>query len=297
MSIFKDINWNSLSITIPGSWETIVKNPRHLIFEHELSPCLEIRWQQPGKPPSRRHTESLVKQFGHQDVRADGLRPPTLGIPDALTRQFECTVLNGNTDEMVLLLLVCRKCQMTILVGLHHMSPQQSTDYASLLASLRCHGGEETAGNWRIHDVCFFVPNGFELDSCAFQFGASNLLFKARKSELRFIRLAPASQHLKQNDLRALFASFCTASPETIQLVDQTTLRYHSSPSLMRRFWQRLKRTRPYTRASFSHFSDSDRIVGWLLSTSRRPSPEQITELENGYGIIQEKAYTAGADA
>jgi len=296
LSALKDINWNRLSITIPGSWEAIVKNPRHLIFEHDLSPCLEIRWQQSAKHPSRRHTESIVKQLGHRVVPADAPPSHSLELPDDLTRRFETTVLDGGTDGIPSLLLICRKCSTTILAGLHQTPLRWSGEHGSALASLRCHGDEETAGNWRIHDFFFSVPDGFELDSCVFQFGASNLLFKSRKADLRIIRMAPASYHLKRNGFKTLFASFCAAPSETIQLVDPTTLRYHSSPALTKRLWQRLRRQYPFARASFTHFTDTDRIMGWLLSTGRRPPSELVTELENGYGIIQEEAYTTNAD-
>lgn len=296
MPAVKDIHWNRLTLSIPASWETIVKSPRHLIFEHELSPLLEIRWKKAGKKgkrASRRHTETIVKQFDHPPTPS-GVQNCHPEISASLSKHFDITVLDMNPDGVPSLLLICRKCGTTILIGLHRKSFEWLGKNTAVLKSLHCrHGGEETE-YWQIQDFFFSIPDGFELDSCSFQFGISNLLFKNKQADLRICRLAPASEHLNRSDFKALFAAFCSAPLESMQVVDVRTLRYHTSPAIIDQIWQRLRKQRPFRQASFSHFPDSDRILGYMIAAKHPPSADVEEQLENGYGIIQETAKETG---
>lgn len=293
MSAAKNIHWNHLQLRIPASWETIVKGPRHLIFEHDLSPLLEIRWQQSVHRSSQRHRESILKQFGQQyESRAVHACP---ALPDNIATQYDAAVLNRRQHSVESLLLVCRNCHTTILIGLHRKSFDWLINHTSLLDSIDCCRQDNRTERWQIQDFFFGVPSGFELDSCSFQFGISDLRFKHKHADLRICRLAPASQHLKQRQFKELFASFCSAPLESVQVVDARTLRYHSSANTIERMWRRIRRKRPFKQAGFSHFPGHDRILGFMVSANNLSTADWGAQLENGYGIIQETE-AAGSD-
>lgn len=296
MSAVTDIHWNQLKLSIPASWETIVKSPLHLIFEHDLSPYLEIRWQKQGKRVSRRHTKAIVKQFDQPPSPAN-VPQDFPGVTNHLKKKFDVIVLNNTNQHGVpSLLLVCRECGTTILIGMHRKSLDWHARKSSVLESLQCNHESRETEYWQIQDFFFTVPSGFELDSCAFQFGISDLLFKHKHADMRICRLAPASEHLKRNDFRNLFASFCSAPLESMRVVDTRTLRYHTTPTGIARFWQRMRRKRPFRQASFNHFPDSDRILGYMIAGNHPAAAGREAQLENGYGIIQETTEETVAD-
>jgi len=295
----KRLIWNRLSLDIPTPWETIVKGPRHLIFEHGLAPVLEIRWQPPAKPGKvservqRKHTETIIRQC---NIPASSSRAQTADhrLPAAVLEQFDTTVFDAQPGSPASLLLVCKACSTTILAALHRATPAWFATHASVFESLCCRHDDAAFTPWQIQDFFFAVPAGFELDTCSFTFGISDLLFRSRRADLRICRLAPASEHLKRSSLPALFAAFCSAAPESVEIVDEQTLGYHSAPSLVEQLWKRACRKRPFIQASFNHFVEYDRILGSLLAANQVPPPEFTTPIANGYGIIQEK--TAAAD-
>ena len=194
------------------------------------------------------------------------------------------------------LLLVCRQCGTTILIGLHRKSFDWLATNTSLMQSIRCCPSDEASAPWQIQDFFFAVPNGFELDSCSFQFGISDLRFTQKCADLRICRLAPASQHLKQRPFKELFATFCSAPLESMQVVDARTLRYLSSANAIGRIWHRIRRKRPFKQAAFTHFPDHDRILGFMVCGDGRSATTWGTQLENAYGIIQETAKVTGSD-
>lgn len=293
MPAVTDIYWNHLKLSIPASWETIVKKPRHLILEHNLTPFLEIRWQQPGKHTSRKQSKAILKQF-NQPPSSSSEQQERQVLPDFLSKRYDVTVLENKQHSIPSRLLTCRECGTTILVGLHRKSFDWLIQNTSVFESLIClHENKETE-YWQIQDFFFTIPSGFELDSCSFQFGISDLIFKNKQADLRICRLAPASEHMKQHGFSELFASFCSAPLESIQVVDERTVHYHKVPTMLERFWQRIRKKRSFTQASFNHFPDDNRILGYMVAGNHPPAVDWGTQLENGYGIIQETTEETG---
>ena len=291
------IRWNNLHLDIPDQWEVIVKSTHHLIFEESLKPLFELRWQAPLKRSRQIEGEALARQLepsGHYLEATDSGRL----FPSLLKSNFktEAYYLEGDSEEMVLL-LTCKDCQTVVLVKIYNFSTRGLNELAAVLASLNCHPGPEERRKWQILDFSFSLPEGFELERSAFRFGLTTLNFKSGPTELHLCRLAPASHHLQQSSLAALFHSFSSAAPEVQTTIDQCTLSYHYVPGMVGRLWSKIRRKKVHQASRFVHYPRHDRILGYSIR-SRIPIEAQTEEiLKDGYGIVQEKEKVTGPDA
>ncbi len=296
MPHIKHIHWNRLHFDIPEDWEVIVKDGRHLILEAELKPLLEIRWQPPG--PKRSQT-TIDKIAGQIQQETGYLQRPELLEHLSANLQANFSVQGFDQGQALVeptLLLTCSTCATIILIRLYHNALSSLTAQPRVFNSLCCHPRDEEKRIWRIQDFFFWLPDGFELDASAFQFGLTNLHFKSKTTDLTFCRLATAARHLSKNSLEVLFESLCSASLEEQVADGPATLRYRHDPHPVQRLWSRLRRRKSYQAAKLAHFPTEDRILGYTIR-SFRPIEESLnTMIENGYGIVQEKKDDTGSD-
>ncbi len=290
------IHWNNLLLDIPDRWEVIVNSTHHLIFEKNLKPLAELRWQAPLKKSRQDGGESIARQLEPGGLYSRRDDSATL-FPAYLQNKFTIKTyyLDNDSEEMVLL-LTCKQCKTTLLVRIYRASPEGLKEFFAVFASLNCHPDSEEQGKWQILDFYFSLPQGFELERSSFRFGLTTLYFKSNDAELYLCRLAPASHHLQQHSLAALFQSFGSAPPEEQIVVDQFTLCYRQSPGLVKHLWSKIRRKKIYQTSRFVHFPHHDRILGYSIR-SRRPIEAWVEKmLEDGYGIVQEKEKAAGFD-
>lgn len=291
------IRWNNLHLDVPDRWEVIVKSTHHLIFEENLKPLFELRWQAPLKRSRQIEGEALARQLEPSGLYLRHTDSAEL-FPSLLTSSFETQTyfLESDAEEMVLL-LTCKECQTVVLVRIYNSSATGLKELAAVLASLNCHPGSEERGKWQMLDFYFSLPEGFELERSVFRFGLTTLNFKSGITDLHLCRLAPASHHLQQSSLAALFHSFSSAAPEVQNTIDQCTLSYHYVPSVVGHLWSRIRRKKVHQASRFVHYPRRDRILGYSIR-SRKPIEARVEEiLKDGYGIVQEKEKVTGPDA
>jgi hypothetical protein len=291
------IRWNNLQLDIPDQWEVIVKSTHHLIFEKNLKPLAEIRWQAPPKRSRQNRGRTIARQLepgGQYSWRPDSAGLFSTSLKNRFAIKPYC--LDNDAEEM-LVLLTCTHCGTDLLVRIYSASPDGLGEFMAVFASLNCHPGAEVRDKWQILDFCFSLPEGFELVRSSFRFGLTTLDFMSNTSELRLCRLAPASHHLQQNSLADLFQSFSAAPREEQTTVDRFTLFYRRTPNAMAQVWGRIRRKKLYQASRFTHFPHHDRILGYSIR-SRSPIEERVMKiLEDGYGIVQKKENAAGSDA
>ena len=196
-----------------------------------------------------------------------------------------------------MLQLTCKSCATILLINIHDTSIAFLKTYPFVFESLNCHPSELEIANWQIQDFFFSLPDGFTLDRSSFRFGLTTLRFTTKESELYLCRLAPASQHLQQNSLPALFQSFSSAPPPYQQSDVPSTLHFRYEPKLIEYLWSRIRRKKLYQVSSFVHFSRHDRILGYSIKSRKPIEPWVQTMMENGYGIIEEKEEADTPDA
>jgi len=284
------IGWNGVQISIPSSWDTIVRDLRHLIFEQDLRPVLELRWEPPASPRQcRKRSDRIIAQLqeeaSHPLAPIDS--PPSLGN---LTERYHIQFFarsDSATSECAL--LACRGCGTLILLKFYPQFYHPVVSDPNILDNLVCWHGDNSNGDWKVHDITFRLPGPFSLDSHSFKFGLSSLLFSDKTTQLRLCRLAPASEHLKRNSLQELFASFSKSGPEQQVIIDQYTLQFSKIPGITQRIIARLRRRKPYVLARFNHVKGYDRIIGFMFESSQPIQPGMVQAIQEDYGIIQEK--------
>ncbi len=289
MTRIDHIRWNHLHLDIPRHWDVIVKDRRHLILENDLKPIAELRWQPPGKHAGPLSGEKIARQLApgtdcsRREVLIDLL-------PARLLTNFavETFALDQSAKDTVLL-LTCNSCATTLLIRVYGKSLESFQTYPFVLESLNCHPDPPESVKWQIQDFFFSVPEGFDLERSSFRFGLTTLCFKSDEAELHLCRLAPASQHLQQNSLAALFQSFSGARPENQMVADPSNLHYHYAPKLPEYLWGRIRRKKLYQAASFTHFPRHDRILGYSIHCKRPIETRVKAMIKDGYGIIQKK--------
>ncbi|MBT8328474.1 MAG: hypothetical protein HKP52_08055 [Desulfofustis sp.] len=292
------IRWNNLHLDIPDRWEVIVKSTHHLIFEKNHKPLFEIRWHAPLKRSRQNRGETIARQLepgGHYSRQSDSAELFPVHLRNRFSIETYC--LENDIEEMVLL-LTCKHCGTVVLVRIYRSSAHGLKEFTAVLTSLNCHPDSEERVKWQILDIYFSLPAGFDLEHSSFRFGLTTLYFKrGNHTELYLCRLAPASHHLQQSSLAALFHSFSSALPALQTEVDQTTLSYHHVPSLAVHLWSQIRRKKPHQASRFVHFPHHDRILGYSIR-SRKPIETWVEEiLRDGYGIVQEKEKATGLDA
>jgi hypothetical protein len=283
------IRWNHLHLDIPQHWDVIVKARRHLILENDLKPIAELRWQPPGKHAGPLSGKKIARQLapGTDCSRSEVL---TDLLPARFRSKFavESFALDHSSEDTVLL-LTCKSCTTTLLIRVYGKSLESFQSHPFVLESLNCHPDPPESVKWQIQDFFFSLPEGFELERSSFRFGLTTLCFRSSEAELRLCRLAPASQHLQQNSLAALFQTFCGARPGHQRDADPSALHYHYAPKLPEYLWGRIRRKKLYQAASFTHIPHHDRILGYSIRSKRPIANSVKTMIEDGYGIIQKK--------
>ena len=113
----KLIAWNGLRLVIPQQWETIVRDNHHLIFEMDLHPLLELRWQRSSiGGNSEKKTAAILAQLEKETGTPLTLvkTPAPLG---ALRKAYDVAAFamgaSGFPDGAV---LICQSCATIILI-------------------------------------------------------------------------------------------------------------------------------------------------------------------------------------
>ena len=283
------LTWNGLHCSIPRSWESIVKNHSHLIFESKLSPVLEIRWEQPDrKIPPEKQLETLFARLGKEKAGPPTLQTAPLFLKTLPDRyQLRCYGKEGSTHPEGAC-MICRKCGTVILGHFFQAPMDHSEELSAFFREIDCHRHREQNQPWSVQDISFRLPDSFELHRFAFSYGLSRIEFWNKTSTLTLCRLAPASKHLESSSLGKLFCAFSHTDQMSHQVTDHYTLSHSSShPGPGARLLARLGKKRPYTWSNFRHLEQADRILGISFASSAPLAQKQIDTIRDSYGIIR----------
>lgn len=281
------IGWNGLHLKIPVSWDTIVRDACHLIFEQDLRPVLELRWERPSLKQGRlKQREKIIDQLQNEANRP--LR--AVNTPKSLRGcntifDIQCFAHHSSSGNDCAL-LTCKSCSSPILLKFYAGIDEYPGTDAKIIGSLDCWHTGANNPRWSIHDISFIVPNDFSLDNYAFRFGLSRLFFSSKTSALTLCRLAPASEHLKHHTLQELFATFSKSEPEEQEIIDMNTLYYTRTPGMAERLAARMRRRKAFSAARFDHLAEHDRITGFLLESSQPIQSGLVQNIQENYGII-----------
>ena len=281
--------WNGLGVCLPSSWEAIPKDNSHFIFESELKPVLEIRWEKPGKEirPDERLKAVLTEL---RKKKPEPLRPmpPPVFLAD-ISKEFLLSCYGReHLDQPEGACIVCKECGTIILAHFFPGWQKHRNELSAVFQKIDCHRHQEKKTPWTILDVSFRPPDSYELDRFFFDYGMSRIEFKNKKSRLTLFRLAPASKYLEGSSLGELFSAFNQTDPATHQILDCFTIVHSSTPGSGARLLARLGKKQPYRWSRFMHFEHADRILGLWLKSSAPLIQTHIDTIGDSYGIVQD---------
>lgn len=283
------VTWNGLKFSVPKSWEPIVKGNSHFIFESELRPVLEIRWEKPVKRSSTdEQFEAVFAELKRKKTESPiHVKPPAFlaDLPEHC--QVGCYG-RDNVRQPEGACIVCRECGTIIMA---HFFPHLSDHFNGLCTFFQridCHTHQEQDQPWTILDISFRPPDSFELDRFSFGYGISRIEFKNKTSRLTLCRLAPASKHLEGSSLGELFSQFTQTGQESHTEINENTFIHSSRPGLVSRLLSRLGKRKPFTWSRFTHNKEADRILGVSLKSSKPLAQDHVDTIGNSYGILQQ---------
>lgn len=280
------IGWNGLHLTLPVSWEIMVKGPRHLLVESDFAPVLEIRWDTGGNDSLDDIIATARQRFA--DVQPDVRR---ICPPESFA------ALSANTDIAWLswhgenhpdgLLRQCPDCGTVILCRLFHHRHGMASRIAEVLASVQCHPHPGASPLWSIQDFQLSLPPGFAFIDSTFAAGLSRLAFSGNGLYLQFCRLAPAAARLAAYSLPQLLGTQLGGPlPEDIITNSLMIYECRNKPSTSCRLLSRLRRARPFRWGRIWHDAPHNRLLTVTAESTRAIDLNIVHELCLSYEIV-----------
>lgn len=278
------IAWSGVRLAIPERWEPRVAGSRHLVFEEDFQPILQLRWYNPATRASK-ESQLLAASLARQDERAG-----ETGQWAAPWRQLESRVqvlafAAGREGTPSGGAFSCRQCHTLFHFQIFPDMLAKGRAIAEVLSTLSCHGHGDDL--WRMQDFSLALPPGFYLTEYSFASGLTRLSFQARELRLDAARLAPAGELLAHQPLEGILVAL--AGVADLQLPEATDLHSREgfrSPGLVNRLRLRLRRERPFVRARIRHDPDHNRLLSLVLRGPRPLPAGLLPELADNYAIF-----------
>ncbi|MCF8056526.1 MAG: hypothetical protein K9K37_07790 [Desulfocapsa sp.] len=282
---WRDIGWNSLTLSCPGNWEAIVSGDNHLLFEKHFQPVLEVRWQKQDKI-SRKVTDTIRRK----------LQQETELFPDKTIPAFWKELKNSYTvqlfrdnkhDAPKAALLTCHQCGTTLLFYFFKTLSPHHSDFITILSSLRCHGQEGDHRLWSVQDFQILLPESFKLSSHSFKAGLTRLSYIDSGLTMHLCRLTSAVQRLEKATPAELMVLLGDVSvPEEEIHRNAHSVSHFNRPSIFSQIMSRLKRKAPFHWMILRHHPDLDRLSG-LFFFDKKPFPEKtISSILDSYELF-----------
>jgi hypothetical protein len=301
-SDWKTIAWNGVRFAVPAKWEPARIGRRHLLFESEPGPVMEIKWGMvPGRFSGRRPLRELSRRVG---------RKRNAFLETALSSEWR-TALAGfetagfrwvaETERARGVLVYCAACRTASLIQFFERTGSADIERhaARVLASFGDHRSDGKVA-WAIYDIVAVLPDHFALERHRFEPGRFALEFKGRRCRLALYRWAPAGVLLQNRRLSA-FAETNTGGaglefrPLTIAGHPGVEGRDPAPAGFVARWRTRLG-IPAFRRLRLWHVADRNRILGVRLEGRRPIDDPEMFAVSDGYGMDGEQACAAHAD-
>jgi len=198
----REIAWNGIAFAAPFEWDPAQVGMRHLLFEDDGRPVLELKWEKTRHHPSlSRQLQRLAaapKEDG-LDIFTEAPLPPkwqaALQGFEALGFTWKSRMAHGRGAA-----LFCPACGHILFT--RFFSPESESEApVQLFASLRDHF-EDGWVRWALFDIRAMTPERFRLAAHRFEPGRYEMVFETGGGgKLRFHRWAPASIFLRRRTL------------------------------------------------------------------------------------------------
>jgi hypothetical protein len=282
------IGWNGIHLLIPAAWDARVSGQRHLVFEKDFQPQLQIRWER-----SVHHTPRYLQERLSQFAGQRGSIIPEDRFPSEL-QQFRdnfglVTCYQEESGMVKGGICLCADCHTLVLFQLLSADPALLEEVSICLTTISCHNHSEIL--WRIQDFSLAIPGSFILKNYTFGAGLTRLSFGSSDLFLQTCRLGPADTRLSRQSLVEILTTLTDASDlEIVTGEDDNSCEGHRSPTIPKQIFFRFRREKPFVRAKIWYDAVSNRLLAVVLS-SNRPIPLTTThKICSQYEIVQEES-------
>lgn len=281
------IAWNGIRLSIPTAWDARISGQRHLVFEKDFQPQLQVRWEKLAHHTPR-YLQKKLSQFAGQmgSIIPENILPTEL---ERLRNSF--SLVTCYQEESGLLkggICLCPDCHTLVLFQLLSADPALLEEIYSSLTTISCHHHSEIL--WRIQDFSLALPVSFTLKDYTFGAGLTRLSFCSSDLFLQTCTLGPADTRLSRQPLVEIFNTLSgTPDLELVIGKDNTSCEGYRSPTIPKQIFFRLRREKPFIRAKIWHDTVNNRLLTVVLS-SNRPIPQTTThKICSQYEIVQKK--------
>ncbi len=286
------IGWNGVQLHIPDNWEVRVSGLRHLIFEKDFQPQLQVRWEEPAqsKPSAlQKRATHFASRMG-RIIEENNFPPAWRQLRDVF-RLVTCYegasgMLEGGiflgTDDHTLVLF-----QLFLPDRSSAPGPDQAlfAEIRDSLTTIVCRDDAENL--WRMQDFSLTLPDSYKLQDYTFAAGLTRMSFTKADLFMQTCKLGPADSRLVQQSLKEILLTLVgTADLQTITDEDNTSCEGFRNPTIGKQVLLRLRREKSFIRAKIWHEIAGNRLLAVVL-VSNRPIPlTTIHDICRHYAII-----------
>ena len=288
------IAWNGVHLFIPADWDARVAGLRHLVFEKDFQPRLQLRWEKPARLGPQALQEQSRRYAGRMGslIAEDDLPPELWQLRDTFG---VVSCYRGASGKIEGGSFLCTDRRSLVLFQLLSPASSPLPEASDCLATVSCRDQAESL--WRIQDFSLTTPASYQLNDYTFGAGLSRLSFRGADLLLQTCTLGPADMRLGRHPLAEILA-ILTGTPdlETVTSEDAQSCSGHRSPTIVRQLFLRLRREKPFIRAKIWHDAGSNRLLAVVFSSNRPIHLTTILNLCGQYEILRKESSDQGSD-
>jgi hypothetical protein len=280
------IAWNGVQLYIPAEWEARVSGHRHLVFEKNFEPQLQIRWEKPAQQGSdylQKRSLHFAQQMG--SIIPDKEVPPQFQqVKDVFGRVTCYRNENGMFEGGI---LVCTDHHTLVLFQFFSTAPKLLTEVNDCLSKLSCRNQTEARMLWRIQDFSLTLPESYILKDYTFGAGLTRLSFFKPDLFLQICKLGPADSRLHDQSLEKILITLAdTADLELMPGEGDDSFEGFRIPTIPQQILFRLRREKPFIRTKIWHDATKNRLLAVVLSSNRPIPSATLHETCRQYAIL-----------
>jgi hypothetical protein len=281
------VAWNGVYIHIPADWDARVSGPRHLVFEKDFQPQLQIRWEKSVNCSPGFLREKLTHYAGRMGslVTKDNYPEELHKLKDTFDL-LSC--YRGESGMFEGGIFVCTARQILVLFQLPCPDPPLLKEVGDCLATLS--GRTHAEILWRIQDFSLAIPVSYLLKDYTFAAGLTRLSFYSSDLFLQTCTLGPADRRLDRQSLEEILVTL-SGAPE-LNIVagkDGNSCEGYRTPTILKQIFFRLRREKPFIWARIWHDAASNRLLAVVFSSNRPIPPTTPQKICGQYEIIQKE--------
>lgn len=286
------IGWNGVQLHIPHNWEVRVSGQRHLIFEKDFQPQLQVRWEKPAQSKSKalqQRATHFASRMGR--IIEENKLPPAWRQLKDFFRLLTC--YEGTSGMLEGGIFLCTDGRTLVLFQLFLPDPAARTavsdgiiaEIRDSLATVLCRNDPETL--WRMQDFSLILPVSYTLQDYTFAAGLTRMSFTNGDIFMQTCTLGPADSRLAQQSLKEILITLVgTADLQTVTDKENTSCEGYRNPTIGRQVLLRLRREKSFVRAKIWHAVAGNRLLAVVLFSNRPIPLTTIHDICRRYEII-----------